>query len=757
MQLTGTTASEVFADPETRVEGREKVTGRMEYTADLRRPNMLWAAFATSPYAHARIVRIDTTAARAVAGVRAVLTGEDIGRRRFGRQLHDMPVLAFDRVLLIGDRVAAVAAETREAAEEAARRIDVEYEELEPLLDPARALDDDAPLLHPERRAYFHAAFAGKDPFPVPHENVQGWIRFQRGERDLDPIFAAAHRVYEHRFSTPRQHAGYIEPRSTLVWIDGDETIHVQSPNKMPFALRGWMAQSLGIPRERIVVEPSAIGGDFGGKGTTIDELPCYFLARATGRPVRYVETYTEELRIAPTRHAATISLKTAVDHDGRFLAHVSDVLYDGGAYAGAKVLPWLTPGLGYSAVPYFVPNSLVNVTAVYTNSPPGAHVRAPVDVQVFFGWEQHVDVIARDLGIDAIDLRMLNALRDGQTALTDEVVPESNATRVLDALRRESRYGEPLAPGRGRGIALTCRPTHGNVTSVRIVLHASGRIEVVSGVTEQGAGQLTMLQRVAAATLGVNLARIDVRRVNTAESPADAGTGGSWVTRIHGRALFDASTKLKALLEEHSGLTLADDAFVGAGGERVAFEAVAAAVCVNGDVSAEGSYAPNGPDDFSFCAFAIEADVDAATGAVRVTDAIVVCDVAAIINPIGHQGQIDGGFAAGIGSALMEEITIDESGKVGTLSLGEYKLPTMRDMPPLRTVLVRARDAQGPYGTKMAGELSNSGVAPAIANAVFDAVGVRLDRFPLTSERIYDALQREEREGSPAGERHGT
>ena len=166
-----------------------------------------------------------------------------------------------------------------------------------------------------------------------------------------------------------------------------------------------------------------------------------------------------------------------------------------------------------------------------------------------------------------------------------------------------------------------------------------------------------------------------------------------------------------------------------------------AAVLCAEGDVATEGSYVPDGPDDFSFCGFAIETDVDLETGALRVTDAVIVCDVAEIINPIGHQGQIDGGFAAGIGSALMEEITLDESGKVETLSLGEYKLPTMRDMPPLRTVLVRARGAQGPFGTKMAGELSNAGVAPAIANAIYDAAGVRLDRFPLTSERIYDAL----------------
>ena len=744
MQLTGDAVADLLASAETRVDGRDKVTGRLQYTADIKRPRMLWAAFTTSPYAHARIVDVDTRAAREVEGVRAVLTAGDVGRRRFGRQLHDWPVLAFDRVLMIGDRVAAVAAETREAAEEAARRVAVEYEELEPLLDPAAALVADAPVLHPDRRSYVHNAFRGKEPFPVEHLNVQGWNRFERGRPDLDALFASAHRVFEHRFFTPRQHAGYLEPRSTLVWIDDDGTVHVQSPNKMPFALRGWMAQSLGMPIERIVVEPSAIGGDFGGKGTTIDELPCYFLALATGRPVRYVQTYAEELRIAPTRHAATLDLKTAVDADGRFVAHVSRVLYDGGAYAGAKVLPWIVPGLGYSTVPYFIPNSLVDAVVVYTNSVPGSHVRAPVDAQVFFAWEQHVDAIARELRIDALDLRVRNALSDGQTALTGELVPEANAVRVLEALARESGRRPPPAPGHGRGIALTCRATHGNAASIKIVLRGSGRIEIVTGVTEQGSGQHTMLQRVAAATLGVRPGRITVRRANTAEALNDPGTGGSWVTRVVGRAVHQAAVNLKLLLEERSGMTLENDAFVRAGGSGAAFETVAETLCARGDLEATGSYAPAGGDDFSFCAYAIDAEVDAETGSVRVVDALLVCDVAEIVNPIGHQGQIDGGFAAGIGSALMEEVAIDESGKVQTLSLGEYKLPTIRDMPPLRTVLVRALSAQGPFGTKMAGELSNTGVAPAIANAVYDAVGVRLDRFPLTSERVYGALHPE-------------
>lgn len=731
--------------PEIRIDGHAKVTGRMQYTADIQRPQMLWAAFTTSPHAHAKIRRIDTTAAKAVPGVRAVLTADDVGRRRFGRQLYDWPVLAFDRVLLIGNRVAAVAAETREAAEEAARRVVVDYEELEPLLDPALALAPGAPTLHPDRLAYYHRAYEGREPMPIAHLNVQGSVRYDKGDPNVDALFASAYRVYEHTFFTPRQHAGYIEPRSTLVWIDDDGTVHVQSPNKIPFWLRGILAKCLELPPERIAIEPSAIGGDFGGKGTTVDELPCYFLAKATGRPVRYVETYAEELGSAPTRHAGTVALKTAVDRDGTFIAHTSEVLYDGGAYAGGKVVPWLVPGMGYSTVPYHIPSSRIVTTTVYTNRLPGAHVRAPSDLQIFFAWEQHVEMIAQDLGIDPLAFRLRNALRDGQTAVTNEALREVNATRVLEALARESRYGQPLPAGRGRGIALTCRHTPGNVASIKIALTASGRIEVVTGVTEQGSGQHTMVQRVAAATLGVLPERIAVRRASTAEALDDPGTGGSWVTHVVGRAIADAATNLKTLLEERSGMTLRDDMFVAPDGTTATFESVAVTLSGAGAVEAVGTYdgrhAPTLPGDFSFSAYAVEVEVDRETGAVHVLDALVVCDVAEIINPIGHQGQIDGGFAAGIGSALMEEITIDESGKVETLSLGEYKLPTIADMPPLRTVLVRAGDAHGPFGAKMAGELSNTGVAPAIANAIHAAVGIRLDRFPLTSERVYNAL----------------
>jgi carbon-monoxide dehydrogenase large subunit len=742
----GPRAADLLGTNELRVEGRDKVSGRMQYTADVHRPNMLWAAFTTSPHPHAKIVRIDATAAKAVPGVRAVLTAADIGHRLFGRQLVDWPVLCWDKVRMIGDRVAAVAAETREAAEHAARLVEVVYEELPAVLDPAKALEADAPLIHPDRASYVHVAFAGKEPMRIPHLNVQGINRIAKGESDLAPLFAKAHRTFEHRFRSPRLHAGYIEPRSTLVWLDDDGTVHVQSPNKTPFALRGQLARTLEIPADKIVVEPSAIGGDFGGKGMTVDECPCYYLAKATGRPVRFVDSYTDELNSGCTRHSGAFTLRSAVDANGNIIAHHSEVLYNGGAYGAGKPGARVLPGQGYSTVPYRVPNVLIETKAVYTNTVPAAHVRSPNDVQIFFAWEQHIDMMAAELGVDSLEMRLRNVVRDGETAVTNETIAHAAGTQVLERLRRESNYGAPVTAGRGRGIAMVCRHTGQAKTALRLRLEADGRIEIVTGVTEQGGGQLTVAQRVAGATLGVSSARIGVRRGNTRDVLQDPGTGGSRVTHSVGKAAQNGALVLREELEKRSGMTLRDDRFVGADGRRERFEDVVRRLCANGPIEAVGEYdggthGPGHDGDFTFTGFSIEVDVDRETGTVRITDALMVTDVGEIINPVAHQGQIDGGFVYGVGTAMMEEVVVDESGKVATLSLGEYKLPTIADIPPFRSVLVTGSPGEGPYGAKMAGELSNTGVAPAIANAIHAAVGVRLTEFPMTAERVYAAL----------------
>jgi CO/xanthine dehydrogenase Mo-binding subunit len=708
----------VFDADEVRVEGRAKVSGRAAYVADVRRPNALYAAFATSPHAHARILSIDTSAAKNVPGVHAVLTAADIGPgKRSGRRIYDIPVLAYDTVRFIGDRVAAVAAETREAAAEAARLIEVAYDELPAVLDPVAAAAADAPVLHPDYASY---RYLGDSPPLRTHPNMQGSVVVTKGDADLAAHFAGAYRVFEHAFSTPRQHAGYIEPHATVVWIDAEGVVHVHTVNKQPFTVRQCLSDVIGLPPEKIVVEVSTIGGDFGGKGLTIDEYPCYYLARATGRPVTYVFSYVEELQASSARHPARITLKTAVDVQGRFIAHASDVVYDGGAYAGGKPGPNLLPGpVGYATVGYQVPHVRLAVSAFYTNTIPSAHVRAPADVQLCFAWEQHVDMIAQALGVDPIELRLRNVMRDGQTAVTGEAVHDPRGYAVLEALKGDLD-AHPAPAGRAWGVALACRHTGGGKTAVDATLHPDGTIEVVCGVPDQGCGSYTVAQRIVAETLGVELARVRVRAGNTRDAKRDPGSGGSRVTYVVGSAARVAAEALAAAIARGD----------------------AAPIHVVGEFDGTQHDASH-PADYSFSAIALDVEVDRETGTFAIHDALVVADVGRIINPVAHQGQLDGGFVSGLGGATMEEMPLDESGKLTALSLADYKLPCMRDVPPLRTILVEAPSLSGPFGAKMAGELSNTGVAPALANAVAAATGARLDAFPITSERIYAALQR--------------
>lgn len=703
-----------FGDAEIRVDGRAKVSGRMHYTADLRPPDLLWAAFLKSPHPHARIVAIDVRAAEAVPGVRAVLTGERIGPHYFGRRLADWPVLAVGKVRFIGDRVAAVAAETREAAEEACRRIEVTYEELPALLDPLAAIEDDAPLVHDDPGAY---AFGGGGRPAPSHPNVQGERCYEKGDPGLVVRFASAYRVFEHRFRTARQHHGFIEPHASLVSIDAAGVVHVQTPCKAPFRLREQFAVVTGLPREQIVIEPSAIGGDFGGKGLAIEEFGCYFLARATGRPVKAVMTYADELGATSHRHAAHLRLRTGVDVDGNFLVHEAEVVYDGGAYAAAKPTPGLLPGgTGFATIAYRVPHARVSVRTVYTNAVPGGHMRAPADVQTLFAWESHVDMIARELGMDPLDLRLRNVILPGETALAGEAIHDVRGREVLEALRRESAWDEPPPLGRGRGVGFACRHTGGGKTAVKLELDAAGDVTILSAVPDQGAGIATVATRVAAEALGIDAARIAFRRGNTAETLADPGAGGSRSTHIVGRATQRAAEELRRRLDA---------------GETAPLAVVG---------SYDGEHTAEHPADHSFSAYAVEVEVDAATGAVRVVDACIVADVGTVINPVAHQGQIDGGFVYGLGGALMEAIELD-GGKPDALGLGDYKLPTIADVPPLRTYLLTGAHGAGPFGAKGAGELSNTSVAPAVANAVAAACGARVTELPITAERVYDAL----------------
>jgi len=746
-------ATKIFDEPEYRIEGPLKVSGRARYSGDVQLPGTLRAKFLLSSRPHARIVSIDTSKAKAVPGVHAVLTGEDIGRRRFGRALMDWPVLAYDKVIFAGQRVAAVAAETRDAAEEAVQLIDVEYEDLPIVLDPEEALKAGAPILHPDAATY--TFLAGTRP-ERPHLNLQGYRLIQKGDPDIERAFAQADRVFEDVYEGPRQHQGYIEPHSCVVWIDKDGIVRVHTTNKAPFGLRRHLSIVTGVPEDRIDVDSRFIGGDFGGKGNSIDEYACYFLAKATGRPIKSIMTYAEELGTTNPRHAARIYVRTGVKNDGRIVAFESRAFYNGGACAGAKPQLVVAPGFSVMQV-YNIPNTRMEVAVVYTNTVPCGNMRAPgVPIAALAGEEQ-IDHIARDLGIDPLEIRLKNALREGDIGPAGEHLRNPRAVEVLEAIKLATDWGKrPLAPNRGRGLAVRHREGGEGKTEIVLRLLSGGQIEAIYGTPDQGSGSATLVRRIAASILSIEPERIMVRYGSTGEAHPDPGAGASRVTHVMGRATIAGATSLKSRLEELAAevmgwpagdVHLTGGQFVVGDGsqESATFEAVAERIAQGAPVEVVGAYdsaVEHKTEDTSFCAYMIEVEVDPETGHVKPIEAVMAVDVGPIINPTAHQGQLDGSFVYGLGNTMMEELTIDEEGRVNALSLGEYKLPTQMDTIPLRTILVPTEIGPGPFGAKAVGETINAGVHPAIVNAVRDAIGVRIKTYPVTSERVYEAMR---------------
>ncbi|HEY1296154.1 MAG TPA: xanthine dehydrogenase family protein molybdopterin-binding subunit [Chloroflexota bacterium] len=743
----------LLREPEYRVEGPLKVTGSARYTADMALPGMLWLAYTRSDRPHARIVSVDVSAARQLTGVHAVLTGADIGDVALGRRLLDWPALARDRVRIIGDRIAAVAAESREIAEEAASLVRVEYEDL-PLVTLENALDDDAPVLHPDIDTY-RVLSGGKRP-KTPHPNIHGYAVVEKSEtgESLESVFERADHVFEHTFSTAREFQGFLEPRACVVWIDEEGRIRIINTNKSPAAVRQQLATALDLPESQIVIDTTFIGGDFGGKGLSIDEFTCVFLARATGRPIKAVMAYVDELQASNSRHSAIMHLRTAVSKDGKFLAHASEAIIDGGAYAAGKVSPALVVPAHNTLTAYHVPVTRLEAKAVYTNSIPGGSMRAPGDPQSMFASECHVDMIAQALGMDPIELRRRNALRDGDPSVTGERVHRARALEVLDALERESRWSTPLPDGKGRGVSLGVRHIGAGATAIVMRLLEGGEVEVITGVADQGGGAYTVLRRVAAAVMSVDPRRVIIRHSDTAGPAPDPGVGGQRTTHVLGRAAQAGATEMKARLEELAAeamgwpageVRLEDDHFV-AGESSAPFEEVAEQINRGPTVEVRGAYdgthKPGEPGDFEFAGYVVQAAVDRDTGSVAIDDVVLVADVGTIINPVAHQGQLDGGLMFGIGAALMEDLSVQE-GRITTPSLGDYKMPCQMDTPPFRTVLIHDPTAgPGPLGGKAAGELTNTSVAPAVANAVAAACGARLTQIPLTAERIHAALE---------------
>ena len=746
-QQSVATSFSAIGQPVPQEEGPEKVSGKALYAADLLLPGMLWGKVLRSPYPHAHILRIDTAKARKVPGVHAVLTGQDLPDRRVGRLLRDIPVLARDRVLFVGEKVAAVAAETLESAEEALTLIDVAYEALPPVFDPLEAMHSSAPTLHPQMASYQGL------PQPVATvNNVFAHNRWSKG--DIAEGFSAAERIFEHTFTVQLMHQAYIEPHACVVHIDDHGRAQVWANNKGPFMLREQLAAVWGVATEQINVNPTSIGGDFGGKGSFMDVPLCYHLARHAGRPVKMVMDYVQELMAGNPRHPAIITLKTGVTNDGRILARQARTVFNSGAYGAFKPRVYIR-GADHSGGPYRIPHVHIESYMVYTNNVPCGHMRAPGKPQVAFAVESHMDMIATELGLDPYEFRLRNILTDGDATPVGETLHHIRAEETLRQAAEAVGWGRTdKQPHVGRGLAIADQSQGVGQSTVSVTIDASGQVNLFMSLWDTGTGAHTIMRQIVAETLTLPTQQVRLVMQDTDAIPYESGPGGTRVTYTAGQAALGAAEdlrdKLRAVAAELlegpvESIELSQGRFVMPGTPPRALsvaEVVAQAIPATGSpIRGTMSVTSTPPDVTAFCAQAAEVEVDPDTGQVTVTKMVTAHDVGTILNPLTHQGQIEGGMVQGLGYALMEELLAAE-GQISTLSLGEYKIPTIRDIPELMTVLLEPGSGPAPYQSKGIGESSNTPVAAAIANAVFDAVGVRIMDLPLTAEKVFAALQ---------------
>ena len=734
-----------------RLDGIGKVTGKHVYAADFTLPGMLFGKVLRSHRPHALIRKLDISRAAAIPGVRGIITAADIPAVRFGQAVRDTSVFALDRVLFAGHPIAAVAATSLEIAEQAIAAIDVEFEDLPTLFDPEAALDSNI-RIHPDWETYKAL------PIIARSGNVSGRARIHAG--DVNQAFASAYRVYEHRFTTPLVHPGYTEPRTAVADWDANSNVTVWSNTQLPFDTQNTLAEILDMPAARIRVIVPGIGGGFGGKLRIGVEHFAALLARKTARPVKVMTTCEDELTSAYPRQATVVTLKTAVDREGRLLAREGRIIVDCGAFAGSG------PGtaaisLQIMAGPYKTPTLALEGIAVYTNKVPSGSFRAPAGPMANFAVESQMDMIAKDLGIDPLEIRLRNIVGEGDPGPSGEihrsVSIEECLRRAAAAIGWENRSPEP---GRGKGIACSWWMTTGGSSGVYVKINPDGTATLVSGAVEIGSGAITGAAQVLAEELSLDLADINVAGVDTQTAPFDYGAQGSRTAFSVGNACVAAARDLrrqmfdlaaKQLDAEVDAMVLRDKHVV-AGARSISIAELARISRLTGGgliahgtaISPSPAYDPtrlqNHPlpawNSPSYHAHAVDLSVDPETGSVSIHRYVVAQDVGFAINPTYIEGQIEGGVAQGIGQALSEEIVYGE-GTVMNANLTDYKMPTAQDVPDVECILVECASAAGPYGAKGVGEPPCIQPPAAINNAIAAATGFWLNSLPMTAEKI--------------------
>jgi len=765
-----------------RVDAFEKITGMAKFVADMEVPGMLHGKFLRSPHAHARILSIDTKRAEKYPGVVAAITGQAFPYR-MGLYVRDKMVLAKDKVRWAGEPVAAVAAESEEAVEEAIGFIDVKYEPLKTVFDVNEALKTGAPLVHEDLAQYEHSPVFT----PVPGTNIANIFKIRKG--NVEDGFKHATTIVENEFSMPQVSHGAMEPRACIAQYFPDGSTEVWTCAQSPFAVRYILSHALGIPLQKINVHVPHVGGGFGGKaGINFEPLVVLLSKFAGGRPVKLLLTREEEFTTAPLRQGFYASIKTGVDANGKITAEQMKYIYDAGAYADYGVN--IGRAAGYSCTgPYEVPNIHCDSITAYTNHPYGTAFRGFGHLEFLWAIERQMDMVAQKIGLDPVEIRLGNALRPGSITATGERLRDDAGRvdecikAVADAIgwgKKEKSTGDGKLYGTGIAALWKAPAMPPNAASSAIIkFNEDGSANLSVGVTEIGQGTTTSLAQMAAEELGMPVEKIRVvpERI-TDLTPYSWQTVASRNLFMEGRAVIAAARDAKdqifemaaqALRLPKGDLALENEMVFPKGQPEKGIPLQQFAMgytypngtAIGGPVIGRGGYVPRGltyldPETgqgypalkWTFGAQAVRVEVDAETGQVRTLKVASAFDIGKAINPLLVKGQVYGGVLQSLSIGLMEGYIYNQEGTMLNSNFTDYKIARASDMPDEHVVtLIENPQMDGPYGARGIGELTMLSIPGAIASAIFDATGVQMFNLPMTPESIWTAIKQQKPE----------
>lgn len=735
----------------------EKVAGRAEYVTDLAIPGMLHGFVVRSPAIHARIVSIDTSAARSMDGVVGVLVGEDVASFGcWGVVLKDRPILAIHRVRYVGEPVAVVIAETTEIAENAAELVDVEYDELPRATTIQQAITDNAPLIH-ERHENLEDFYFKGGARPTQNSNVFHTYRNNVG--DVDAAEAAAAYIHEDRFTFPAISHFAMEPHAVIADFRGD-SLAVWTGAQTPTAVQKVLSRLYQLPLAKVRVIVPFVGGGFGGKASVKIEPLVAAASWKVQRPVRIAQSMIESM-LTCRRLGADITIRTAVDAKGRILAKSAKLLLDGGAYSdtGSAVA---TKAANRIMGPYVVPNLRLEASAVYTNTIPGAAFRSIGGPQAVWAKESHMDNVASAIGMDPAEFRLLNLASRGERIRPDLRALDMDMSELMGRVTQSFASEAQSSNRQARGLAVAATdPANTPISNAIVRLKIDGSILVSVSSIEVGQGAHATMGRIAAQTLKQPSSAVTVLRTDTAVAPYDWGTGASRSTVVVGlsveNAALDAANQILEMVVDvwelpRESLSLVEGG-ISTGSEVLTFHQIfhRALGVDSGEVIGRGAITPRSkkgalaesPLFWETSAGLAEIVVDEDTGEIHVPRYASAADVGRVINRVAAEGQDEGAAVMGFGHALHEALEFEDGQPINATPI-DYSIPRISDVPPVfDTILVENGDGPGPGGAKGMGEGAILPVAPSIANALFSAYGIRITDLPMTPEKVWRALQK--------------